>query len=76
MYAFPKRWRWLTWGWFAVRPGLWRNPRVDDCDNLAREVAGYLPEIDVALREGRLGPHMRRTELPYYVPDAPPTEPH
>jgi hypothetical protein len=40
-----------------------------DYETLAVRVASYEPELEVALREGSLGPHMRRLFLPYYEPD-------
>jgi len=39
-----------------------------DFEKLAVRVSNYVPELDLALREGKLGPHLRRKLLPYYVP--------
>ena len=59
MYASP---RW--WAWFSLRFWSFRTPVQAEYDNLALQVAGFLPEIDLALRESRLGPHMRRVVIP------------
>ena len=55
MYEFP---RW--WIWFSLRLWRFRTPVKSTYDKLAQRVAGYLPEIELALREGKLGPHMRK----------------
>jgi hypothetical protein len=39
-----------------------------DYDKLVLRVAGFLPELELALREGNLGPHMRRIVIPHPVP--------
>ena len=69
MYASPKFWAWFTWGWFSVRLSPFRTPGQSDYEKLAVRVAGFEQELELALREGRLGPHMRRVFLPYYVPN-------
>jgi hypothetical protein len=69
MYARPRLWAWFTWGWFSVRQGPTQSAVQDDCEKLALRVASYEPELELALREGKLGPHMRRVLLPYYVPN-------
>jgi hypothetical protein len=50
--------------WFSV--WLWRHrrPVPRDYDKLALRVAGLVPEIELALRERKLGPHMRRIVIP------------
>lgn len=55
MYAFP-RWRvqFSVWCWPR------QSPTQGDYDRLALRVAGLVPELELALREGRTGPHMRR----------------
>jgi hypothetical protein len=63
MYASPRLWAW-GWGWFSLRFWLFRKPVQAEYDELALRVAGFLPEIDLALREDRLGPHMRRVVIP------------
>jgi hypothetical protein len=63
MYASPRWWAW-GWGWFSLRFWLFRKPVQAEYDELALRVAGFLPEIDLALREDRLGPHMRRVVIP------------
>jgi hypothetical protein len=55
MYAFP-RWR----IWFSVWRWPGRSATQAEFDKLALRVASYIPELELALREGRLGPHMRR----------------
>jgi len=63
MYASPK-WR----RWFSVRRWPWQAPAQDDYENLAREVGGLVSEVDVALRDGQVGAHMRRVVMPPRVP--------
>ena len=63
MYACP-RWR----IWFSVWRWPGRSLSQDDYDKLSIRVADLLPEIEMALREGRLGPHMRRVTIPRPVP--------
>ena len=54
MYASP---RW--WIWFSL-PFWWlRSPKQSAYEKLALRVASFLSEIDLALRERKLGPHMR-----------------
>jgi hypothetical protein len=59
MYA-SSRWR----IWFSVRQPLFRSRTQGDYDKLALRVAGLVPELELALREGKLGPHMRRIVIP------------
>lgn len=59
MYALP-RWR----IWFSVWHRLYRSRTQGDYDKLALRVAGLLPELELALREGKLGSHMRRVVIP------------
>jgi hypothetical protein len=59
MYALP-RWRvsFFTWHW------PYQSPTQGDYQRLAQRVAGFVPELELALREGGLGPHMRRFLIP------------
>jgi hypothetical protein len=59
MYALP-RWRVSFFVWH------WRNqsPTQGDYERLAQRVAGFVPELELALREGTSGPHMRRFVIP------------
>ena len=50
--------------WFSLWHWPCRSPTQSDYDKLALRVAGLLPEVDLALREGKLGPHMRRIVIP------------
>ncbi len=59
IYALS-RWR----IWFSVRRPLYRSRTQGDYDKLALRVAGLVPELELALREGKLGPHMRRVVIP------------
>lgn len=59
MYASP-RWR----SWFSLWFWRFRTPVQSDYDKLALRVAGFLPEVELALRERKLGPHMRRIVIP------------
>ena len=54
--------RWRTW--FSLRFWWLRTPFQSDYDKLALRVAGFLPEIELALRDRKLGPHMRRVVVP------------
>jgi hypothetical protein len=63
MYASP-RWR----GWFSLRFWRFRSPVQGDYEKLALCVAGFLPEIELSLREGKLGPHMRKIMIPRGAP--------
>lgn len=49
--------------WFSVHR-LYRPRTQSDYDKLAFRVAGLVPELELALREGKLGPHMRRVVIP------------
>jgi hypothetical protein len=55
MYASPF-WR----SWFSVKYWPGQLPVRQDYENLVRRVASYIPEIEAALSENELGPHMRR----------------
>lgn len=59
LYARP---RWRTW--FSLGCSWFRRPTQGDYANLALTVARLLPEVESALREGHLGPHMRRVLIP------------
>jgi len=63
MYASP-HWR----RWFSVWHRPHRSPTQSDYDKLAEQVVGYVPELELALREGRLGPHVQRIVIPRPVP--------
>lgn len=58
MYAWPRLF--IFFSLFSM--GLWRfrSPVQADYDKLALRVADLMPELESALREGKLGPHMRR----------------
>jgi hypothetical protein len=58
MYSLP-RWR----IWFSVRNPLYRSRTPSDYDQLIIRVTRLIPEVESALREGRLGPHMRRVVI-------------
>jgi hypothetical protein len=51
-------------GWFSVWHWPHRSLTQADYDRLALRVADFVPEIELALRDGRLGPHMRRISYP------------
>lgn len=59
MYASA---HWRTW--FSLRFWRFRTPVQSSYDKLALRVAGFSSEIEAALREGSLGPHMRRVRIP------------
>jgi len=54
--------------WFSVWHWPLRSPKAS-YDKLAKRVAGILPELELALREGKPGPHMRRLEFKPFPPD-------
>lgn len=59
MYSSP-RWQvsFFVWHW------PYQSPTQGDYEKLAQRVAGFVPELELALRESRLGPHMRRFLIP------------
>jgi hypothetical protein len=59
MYQWPRLWK-----WFALSFWHFRNPDQASYDALASRVMTYPPEIDLALREDRVGPHMRHIKVP------------
>jgi hypothetical protein len=58
MYASP-RWQvsFFVWHW------PYQSTSLCNYEKLAQRVAGLTPELELALREGRLGPHVRRFEI-------------
>lgn len=50
--------------WFSLWFWRLRKPLQSDYDRLALQVAGLLPEIELALCNNKLGPHMRRITIP------------
>ena len=48
--------------WFSMWPS--RSPAQGDYDKLATRAAGLLPEVELALREGKSGRHIRRIVIP------------
>ena len=66
MYACP-RFR----IWFSVRHWPHRSPVPSDYERLASRVAHFSSELELALREGRVGPHMRRVVIPRHAPKGP-----
>lgn len=58
-----------TGAWFSLLRLRLRKPRRTDYDKLALRAAGILPELDLALREGKLGPHMRRFAMKPLPPE-------
>ena len=55
--------------WFSVWYWPFRFLMQAAYDRLALRVANLLPEIDLALRQGRLGPHMRRLTFKPFPPE-------
>jgi hypothetical protein len=55
--------------WFSLWSWSFRSPTPSDYDQLALRAASVLPELEVALREGKLGPHMRRFEMKPLPPE-------
>src|SRR5581483_3024158 len=63
MYAFPRLFALWWWSWFSVNRWPFRAPNQADYEKLALRVAGYVAELEVALHEGRLGPHLRHVVI-------------
>lgn len=63
MYASPRFRR-----WFSLRFWRLRRPSEADYDKLARSVAEMLPELELALARGELGPHVRRVTYSFATP--------
>ena len=51
--------------WFSVWRWPWRPPNRNDYEAVVLRAAGIVTEIDVALREGKLGPHIRKVVFPW-----------
>jgi hypothetical protein len=51
-------------GWFSVWHWPFQSPTQHEYAELVSRVASFVPELDLALREGRLGPHMRKVVIP------------
>ena len=49
--------------WFSVWHAPFRSPTPGEYEKLALRAVGLLVELELALREGKLGPHMRRREF-------------
>lgn len=51
-------------GWYSLR--LWRRRSANqaDYDRLALEAANVVPEIELALSQGRVGPHILKIVIP------------
>lgn len=49
--------------WFSLCLWRFRSPKKAAYDKLALRVAGFLPEIELALRDAKLGPHIRRVRF-------------
>jgi hypothetical protein len=64
MYANP------TWRrWFGIWRWPWQTvPTRIDYEQLVKSVCTLLPEVEAALQNGRLGPHMRLVVLGSRVP--------
>lgn len=55
--------------WFSVWTWPLRAPTQADYDKLALKAVGILPELELALREGKLGPHIRRLVMKPLPPE-------
>ncbi len=53
--------------WFSVWHLPWRAPNRNDYEVTALRAAGIVPEIDIALRESKLGPHIRKVAFPWSI---------
>jgi hypothetical protein len=50
--------------WFSLLFWRLRSPKQAEYDTLAVQVAALAPEIELALSEGKLGPHIRKVVIP------------
>src|SRR5260370_1611580 len=55
--------------WFSLPLWSFSSPQQSDYDQLAFRVVGLLPEVDASLREGELGPHIRRLVIKPLPPE-------
>lgn len=55
--------------WFSLWHPPLGSPAPADYEKLALQAVEILPELDLALREGKLGPHMRRFEMKPLSPE-------
>jgi hypothetical protein len=55
--------------WFSLWFRCLRSPKQTAYDKLALRVAGIVPEIELALSEGKLGPHILRIVMTPFPPD-------
>jgi hypothetical protein len=70
MCAHP-RW-FIFFSFFSLfSQGFWRfrSPVRSDYEKLALHVAGLFPELELALRDGKLGPHLRRRVMKPLPPE-------
>lgn len=49
--------------WFSVWHWPYRSPTQSDYDKLVLRVADLVPEVELALREGKLGQHVRKVAI-------------
>jgi hypothetical protein len=50
--------------WFSLPFWRLRSPKQAEYDTLVVRVAGLVPEIELALSEGKSGPHIRKVVIP------------
>jgi hypothetical protein len=55
--------------WFSLWRWPFRSPTQDDYDKLSLRAVAILPELELALREGKSGPHIRRLEFKPLPPE-------
>jgi hypothetical protein len=55
--------------WFSVWHWPFLSPAQSEYEKLALRVAALVPEIDLALREDKLGPHLRRLKFSPFPPE-------
>ena len=49
--------------WFSVRRWPWREVKATDYEGLVERVVGLMPEVELALREGTQGRHIRLVQI-------------
>ena len=57
----------FLWTWFSVRRWAWRKPAQIDYDDLVERVVRLIPEVEMVLREGKQGPHVRFIKIDHPI---------
>ena len=64
IYQYPLLWSCLpSLAYFSIKPWQKRASSQEDYDALAQWVASLIPEVELALRDGKCGPHVRLVKI-------------